>query len=172
MRLLFAMMVFVSIVFAKSPLPVPYVDDEKFSGLWYEIARTYNSYEKDCVAASVEYTKTDSLEYIVNNRCFDTTMDGDLIEYNGTAESLDEKGVSKIALTYFWIFTSEYKIVYLSDDYSSAVMVDEQMEHVWIMNRTPFMQKEKLDTIVSFLSQYMDTKKLIYTPQDKEGRYK
>jgi len=172
MRLLSVLFVFASFIFAKSPIPIAYVDDESFGGLWYEIARTYNSYEEDCFAASVEYTKTDNLEYRVKNRCFDTTIDGDLIEFNGTAESLMEEGVSEIALTYFWIFTTEYKIVYLEDDYSTAVMVDEDMEYVWIMNRTPFMQKEKLDKIVSFLSDYMDTTRLIYTPQDKEGRYK
>jgi hypothetical protein len=40
------------------------------------------------------------------------------------------------------------------------------------MNREPFMKENKLDNIVAFLGKYMDTSELIYTPHDKQGRYK
>lgn len=53
---------------------VPYVSVQKFSGLWYEIARTYNSYQDKCVASSVEYVLDENNEYEVHNRCFDTVI--------------------------------------------------------------------------------------------------
>lgn len=161
-----------SIVYAKEPSPVKNVDAKKFSGLWYEIARTYNSFEKDCVASTVKYKFINPLEYEIKNRCFDTEIGGRVIEYNGTAQASNGKVMSEIDMTYFWIFTKRYKIIFLSDDYSSAVVVDDDFEYVWIMNREPFMEKNKLNKIVTLLSKYMDVSELIYTPQDAQGRYK
>lgn len=151
---------------------VEYVSPQKFSGLWYEIARTYNSYQKDCVASSVEYVLEEQNEYKVFNRCFDTVIGGDLIEFKGSAEPTEGITMSKIDMTYFWIFTKEYGVYYLEDDYSSALVADENFEQVWIMSRKPFMQKETLQQIEKILASQMDLKELIYTPQDKEGRYK
>lgn len=177
MRLFFTVLIVFSVViaqtsyvFAKAPKPVDYVDAKSFSGLWYEIARTENSFEKNCVAATAEYKLTNKLEYDVKNRCFDTVFDGKIIEYNGVAKASDGNIMSQIDMTYFWIFTKQYRIIYLDKDYSSAVLVDNDMEYVWIMNREPFMKKEKLDSIVSFLSNHMNTKELIYTPQDPKGK--
>ncbi|PLY09855.1 MAG: hypothetical protein C0625_00360 [Arcobacter sp.] len=156
--------------YVKAPKPVSYVDAEKFSGLWYEIARTYNSFEKNCVGATVEYKLTKPLTYEIKNRCFDTSFGGKTIEYNGTAKPSNGNVMSQIDMTYFWIFTKEYRVIYLEEDYSSAVLVDKDMEYVWIMNREPFMKKKKLDTIVASLENHMDTSKLIYTPQEEQGQ--
>jgi apolipoprotein D and lipocalin family protein len=160
-----------SVVYANTPKAIESINPSLFSGLWYETARTYNSFEKDCVAATVEYKLVEPLKYEIKNRCFEKNIGAKLIEYNGTAVPSDGSSMSEIDMTYFWLFTKKYKIIYL-DDYKSAVLVDNDLEYVWIMNRKPFMKKEKLDNIVSFLEKYMDTSKLIYTPQDKQGRYK
>lgn len=179
MKLFFAVIIVLSMLIAKTsdfdvkaPKPVDYVDAENFSGLWYEIARTPNNFEKNCVAATVEYNLVEKLEYRVKNRCFDTTIGGDIIEYNGRAKASNGNIMSQIDMTYFWIFTKQYRIIYLENDYTSAVMVDNDMEYVWIINREPFMKKEKLNNILTFLSNHMDTKDLIFTPQDPKGRYK
>ena len=152
---------------------VPYVSPQKFSGLWYEIARTYNSYQDKCVASSVEYILDEENEYEVHNRCFDTTIGGELIEYEGSAESGDDNdNMSKIDMTYFWIFTKRYEIYYLEEDYSSAVVADTELDQLWIMSRTPKIQEQKLQKILALLENKMDLKRLIYTPQDPKGRYK
>ena len=46
------------------------------------------------------------------------------------------------------------------------------MKNLWIMHRKPFMKEEKLENLISYLDSYMDTSKLIFTKQDKNGRYK
>lgn len=158
--------------YAKAPLPVTYANIKAFSGLWYEIARTENKFQEKCVASSVEYVLKDPKSYKVYNRCFDTKIGGELIEYKGSAEPSQGDSVSELEMTYFWVFTKEYRIIYLEKDYSGAVVTDEDMKSVWIMSRKPTMKKEKLDTILAILKPHMDLSKLIFTPQDKEGRYK
>lgn len=163
---------FSSLLFSKAPLAVPYVDVEKFSGLWYEMARTYNSYEKDCVAATVEYRLEDKNSYQIYNRCFDKKIGGELIEYEGVAKTTDGQSMSKMDMTYFYLFTREYRVIHLENDYSLAVICDEEMDQVWIMSRKPTITKVALNTALAKLEPYMDLKRLIYTPQDEEGRYK
>lgn len=46
------------------------------------------------------------------------------------------------------------------------------MEYVWIMNRKPTIENKKLGNIISILDNYIDTDKLIFPKQDKNGRYK
>lgn len=172
MKYLIMIFLLVTTVYAQKIEPVPFVSASKFSGLWYEIARTYNSYQERCMASSVEYKLVEKYEYEVFNRCFDTVIGGDLIEYSGSAEPSEGTNMSSIDMTYFWIFTKKYHVYYLQEDYSYAVVADEEFEQVWIMSRKPFMPKESLNEIILHLSQAMDTSKFIYTPQDEKGKYR
>ena len=151
---------------------VPYVSPQKFSGLWYEIARTQNSYQEECVASSVEYILEEN-EYEVYNRCFDKKIGADLIEYKGTAQAaLTQGNMSSIDMTYFWIFTKRYKVFYLEENYKYALIADSELEQLWIMSRTPKIDEKQLENILALLEGNMDLKRLIYTPQDEQGRYK
>lgn len=168
MKKLFLIALFVLSLHSASLKPI-HVTPKEFSGLWYEIARTYNDYEKNCVAATVQYDLKTQNTYEVTNRCFDGKIGGDLIIYNGKGKTIIPNSASKIALTYFWVFTREYQIIHWDDTY--AVMASNDLQNLWIMSRTPQMPKATLDTILQKLSSVMDTQKLIYTPQDKQGRY-
>lgn len=157
--------------YAKAPNAVNYVNPSKFSGLWYEIARTYNFFEENCVAPTVEYNLISNDEYKITNRCFEKEIGAKLIKYEGRAKPLTIGNMSQIEKTYFWIFSKDYRVIYL-DNYESAVIADKTMEHIWIMNRKPNIDEEKLKTIISMLENYLDTSKLIFPKQDKNGKYK
>ena len=173
MKNLLILILLTQITQASNLQPLDYVNVKKFSGLWYEVARTYNSYQEKCVGSSVEYVLTSENEYDVYNRCFDSAIGGNLIQYNGSAEGAKEKeNVSQLDMTYFWIFTQRYNIYYLEDDYSAALVADKELNKLWIMSRKPQINDTKLQNILSLLDGNMDLKRLIYTPQDKEGKYK
>lgn len=154
------------------PKPVNHVSPKSFVGLWYEIARTYNKFEENCVAPTIEYEYINNNELKVFNRCFENQIGSNLISYTGIAKSLEDNNLARFKKTYYWIFTKEYRIIYLDKLYKTAIMSDKEMQNVWIMHRNPFMQKDKLDDIINYLNNYMDTSKLIFTKQDKNGRYK
>ncbi len=161
-----------TLLFANAPVAVPHVDAKAFSGLWYEVARTYNSYEKDCVAATVEYDLQENNTYKVYNRCFENVIGGDLIEYNGKAKPTTGNSMSIIDMTYFYVFTQEYRVIHLEKDYSAAIVADKKMDKVWVMSRKPKLPTQKLNKLLTKLEKSMDIKRLIFTPQDAKGRYK
>lgn len=171
MKTLILTLLITTTIYANALTPVNEVNDQKFSGLWYEIARTYNNYQEKCVASSVEYLLVEPLKYKVFNRCFETKIGSKLIEYEGTATSVDGKSMSSIDMTYFWIFTENYQVYYLDDGYNYAVVANNTFEQVWIMSRKPTMPQNILDDIKEKLSTVMKLKDLIYTLQDEKGRY-
>lgn len=171
MKTLFIYLLFTTLLFSNLQAS-PVVDPKKFSGLWYEIARTYNSYQEDCVASSVEYVLDEENNYDVYNRCFDTVIGGELIEYNGEAESANGEDMNRIDMTYFWIFTRSYNVLYVDSNYTSALVSDDDFEQVWIMSRTPTMKPEVLERILAIISSEVSQERLIYTPQDAKGRYR
>lgn len=157
--------------FAKGFDSVGVINSERFSGLWYEIARTYNYFEEDCVAPTVEYRVLKKNTLQVTNRCFKKNIDGDLIKYKGVVQVLNEGEISKLKKTYFWFFSKSYNVIYL-DNYEMAILADDNFQYVWIMNRKPFMEANKLSELIIILSAYMDTKELIYPKQYLNGKYR
>lgn len=163
MRLIFlTLFIFLSTIFANTP-----VDIKKFSGLWYEIARTNNSFQTSCVASSVEYKLQEDNTYDVFNRCFKNDLNGKLIEYNGFAKLEN----NQLLMEYFYFFKTSYNIEYLNN-YQTAVITNDDYSNLWIMSRTANIKKEELNKILKDLKNKMDISKLIFTKLDPKGKYK
>ena len=162
MKYIFLIIFFLSPIFANTP-----VDIKKFSGLWYEIARVENSFQTSCVASSVEYKLQEDNTYDVYNRCFENELDGKLIEYNGSAKLEN----NELFMRYFLFFTSSYKIEYLNN-YQTAVIANDNYSNLWIMSRSPNIDKYELEKILKDLENKMDISKLIFTKLDSKGKYK
>jgi lipocalin len=162
--------IFLSTFFANSSFDIHKFDKKKFSGLWYEIARTYNSFQEDCVASSVEYILKDD-SYEVFNRCFENELDGKLIQYSGSAKISPLDNNINIDMTYFYLFTSSYTIKYLNN-YKTVIITNDDYSNLWIMSRTPSIDKSELNIILKDLENEMDISKLIFTKLDPKGRYK
>lgn len=171
MRFFISLIFIATLIFGNSFPKVSFVDPERFSGLWYEIARTYNSFEKECVAPTVEYVYNEDETYTVFNRCFRHTIGGELITYEGSANAVKKGSMSTMDMTYFWIFTQTYEVKYL-DNYETAIVTDKELDKVWLMHRKPFLEASKKESILVMLGKHMDLKRLIFSPQDIEGRYK
>ena len=162
MKILLFIFLFISFSFSKDS-----IDKVKFSGLWYEIARVENKFQTSCVASSVEYVLEDDGTYNVFNRCFENELNGKLIEYNGFAKLED----NQLYMRYFFIFRSSYKIDYIND-YKTAVVANSDYSNLWIMSRSPSINKDELDNILKDLENKMDISKLTFTKLDPKGRYR
>src|SRR5512143_2983989 len=69
-----------------SPLEtVPYVDLNRYIGVWYEIARYPNSFQEGCVGSRATYALRYDGNISVLNECYDKTFDGKVRSAKGKA---------------------------------------------------------------------------------------
>jgi apolipoprotein D and lipocalin family protein len=155
---------------AKKPLiTAPSVDLQRYAGTWYEIARLPEKYEKDCasdVTATYELTIDGGLRIV--NRC--RRRDGSIKRAIGRAEVVDTDTNATLRVTFapqlldplpfVW---SDYYIVDVAADYSTAVVGTPDRAHLWLLAREPSVSEEvRSNFIAKALGQGFDTSQLIY----------
>ena len=145
---------------------VPYVDLNRYTGVWYEIARYPNSFQEGCVGSRATYSLRDDGKISVLNECYDRSFDGRLRSAQGKAWIIDKASNAKLKVSFFWPFSGDYWIIDLGSDYEYAVIGHPKRTYLWILSRTKTLEAEVYEKILFRLKdkQY-DTTKLITTPQ-------
>lgn len=139
------------------------VDLERYVGLWYEVARYPNSFEKNCVAATAQYATNRDGSIKVLNRCRKGKLDGEQDVAEGRARVV---APGKLAVTFFWPFEGDYWILDLADDYSWALIGEPQGRYLWILSRKPHIEDDlKLSLEAKLKALGYDTDALYWTPQ-------
>jgi apolipoprotein D and lipocalin family protein len=122
---------------------VPHVDLQLYKGKWYEIARLRAPWELAC-AINTTYIYTLQLDgsLHVATQCQSQKAFHELEKAEGTLQVIDPKTNSKLKISfpyssYKWIYSGDYWIIQLADDYSYAVVSEPTQKHVWILSRTP-----------------------------------
>jgi len=142
------------------------VDLKRYTGLWYEIARYPNRFQKDCVGSRATYGLKDDGRISVLNECYDRTFEGSLRSVKGTARVVDATSNAKLKVTFFWPFSGAYWIIDLGRDYEFAVIGHPKRKYLWILSRSKEMDQDLYERILERLKQQdYDTSKLIKTPQ-------
>ena len=67
---------------------------------------------------------------------------------NGKAWVTDKSTNAKLKVSFFWPFSGKYWIIDLADDYSYAVVGHPNRKYLWILSRTPQMDKELYEQIL------------------------
>ena len=145
------------------PLPtVKYVDLQRYSGLWHEIARYENRFEEGCVGATADYTLKEGYIRVVNS-CYGE--DGRLSDRaRGKAYVVKGSGNAKLRVSFFWPFSGDYWIIMLADDYRYSVVGDPQRQYLWILARGTLLGDEDRAAIFARLYELgYDPMKLYWT---------
>ncbi|MEZ5017791.1 MAG: lipocalin family protein [Flavipsychrobacter sp.] len=142
---------------------VKYVDVEQYLGKWYEIASFPQSFQKGCSCTTAEYSMNDNGSLKVINSC---NVEGKRKTVTGKAFVKDKKSNAKLAVQFFWPFRGKYWIIELADNYSYAVVGHPNRKYLWILSRTPEMDKELYEQLLQKVSaKGFDTNKLVVTDQ-------
>lgn len=60
----------------------------------------------------------------------------------GKAWIPDETKPSELKVSFFWPFAADYRIIYLEDDYSLAIVTSKTFNYFWILSRSPYITDE------------------------------
>lgn len=113
------------------------LDLARYAGLWYEIARFPNRFERGCQAVTAEYTLRQDGTIGVRNACRQGAVDGPLRIAEGSARV---EGVGRLSVNFvrFLPFVrGDYFVLDVTDDYSLAVVGEPGRDYGWILSRRP-----------------------------------
>ncbi len=142
---------------------VEYVDLERYSGKWYEIARYPHKFQEGCVGTQATYTLIgDRLSVL--NECYEESQPGKVRSAKGRAWVVDRETNAKLKVSFFWPFSGDYWIIDLGDNYEYAVVGHPKRKYLWILSRTRELRDTSYERILNRLeNQGYDTSKLLKT---------
>jgi apolipoprotein D and lipocalin family protein len=127
------------------------VDLERFMGKWYVIASIPTLIEKDAFNA-IESYRLDEDGTVATTFSFNKGgLDGPYKEYTPRGFIRDKASNAVWGMQFVWPFKAEYRIVYLTEDYSQTVIGRTKRDYVWIMAREPSIPDEDYARILGFL---------------------
>lgn len=144
------------------------VDLNRYLGTWYEIANYPAWFQKNCTATTAHYALRSDGEINVTNRCRKGSLTGKESVSNGRARVVDKQSNAKLQVKFF-AFWGDYWIIDLDENYQYAVVGHPDRDYLWILSRTPTMEKQVYDGIITRLQkQGYDTNRIIMTTQQTE----
>ena len=145
---------------------VAQVDLPRFMGDWYVIANIPTFLEKGAHNAIDSY-RLDADGSIPTTFSFNADgFDGKPKRYTSRGFILDGGKNAVWGQQYIWPIKADYRISYLSNDYSQAVITREKRDYVWIMARTPTIPEADFERLKAFVgTQGYDLSKLQRVPQ-------
>lgn len=149
-----------------APLPVvDNVDVNRYIGKWYEIAHLPFKQQEGCSCTKAEYQIIDSTTLRVINKCM---KDGEIDQANGKAFVVEGTNNAKLRVQFFWPFRGDYWIIFLdSENYNWAVVGTPSRKYLWILSRSPNMDKTLLNDLIMKIDKAgFDSSKLMFTEQN------
>lgn len=135
--------------------PVGRVDLERYAGLWYEIAKIPNRFQKQCArGTTAEYTLREDGRIDVVNRCIKDNGEWDEAKGVAKIEGTDSNAKLKVSFVSFigWRpFWGDYWIIGLDEDYRWAVVGTPNRNYGWVLSRKPAIDDVTLETIFEIL---------------------
>ena len=142
--------------------PVSSFIPDNYLGNWFEIARFDHSFERDVQFATARYTMTDKGTIKVINSGI---RNGRTKTSVGKAKFTDTPGMLRVS--FFGPFYSDYRVMMLASDYSYALVGSDSDNYLWILSRTPKLEKATQDMLVSEAKRRgYDTNKLIWVEHE------
>ena len=139
-----------------------HVDLKKYMGKWFEIARIKNEFEPNMKKVTAQYNLNEDDTIQVINSGY---IDGTLKEIIGTAKTTNENNLLLISFRH--PIYSQYKILFVDDDYQYALVGGSSENYLWMLSRTPNLDKAILDKMINIAKEEKyNINKIVLTEQN------
>ena len=160
-------MMFSSANSQKSPSVVSSVDMNRYKGLWYEIARLPNFFERKLKCTSATYTLRDDGRITVLNKGNYLSDPKKSTSSTGVAWIPDKKYPAKLKVQFFWPFSGDYWIIDLDKEYKYVLVGGPSAKYLWILAREKRMDDSTYNMLLQkAVENGYDVKTLIRVEQD------
>ena len=154
--------------------PVPKVDLQRYSGIWYEFARLPNRFQKDCAGdVRAEYTLNPDRTLRVVNRCRVQGKGAPKVAEGAGRVAKEDKGSNSIlevrfapAFLSFLPVWGDYRIIALDADYQYAMVGSKDLKYLWILSRAKSLPDSTYQRLLANAArQGFRTAQVVPTPQ-------
>ncbi len=155
---------------------IPTLDVPRYLGIWYEIAKYPNRFQKHCASNTrAEYRLREDGRIEVINRCAEG--DGSLSEAVGLARQVGSSDSPRLKvrfapawLSFLPVVWGDYWIIDLDADYQLVAVSEPKREYLWVLSRTPEVDPEAYRQLLNRLeASGFDLDRLEHSPQGGEG---
>ncbi|HDL7748243.1 TPA: outer membrane lipoprotein Blc [Yersinia enterocolitica] len=150
------------------PKDVKIVDNfqlPRYLGTWYEIARLDHSFERGLDYVMANYSPRDDGGVKVINRGYNTKKQ-QWQESIGKAYFIGSPQQAALKVSFFGPFYGGYNVIDLDDEYQHALIAGPNREYLWILSRTPTIDNQTRDRLVSVAKHYgFPVEELIWVKQ-------
>jgi len=138
MRGFFAVILMIFVGFAygaqAQPKAVSELDLARYLGTWYEAARFPDRFQRGCVDSKAVYRRIDAEKVSVMNSC---VRNGKVSTITGTSLTKDVGKFSVSFFKYLPLPRVEYWVLWVDENYQTAVVGVPSGKGGWILSRTP-----------------------------------
>ena len=158
-----------------APKTVDSVNLKRYQGTWYELARLPMYFQRHCAQSEARYSLENDGSVGVINRC--RTSEGEWQEATGTASPQVPGKTDKLWVEFDNWFSrllpgvakGEYWVLYVSDDYKTAIVGDPSRKYLWLLSRSPSVNGVVREELLSKARQQgYDTSRLIWRAADAD----
>lgn len=119
------------------PQPAKSVDLNRYAGLWYEIGRYENGFERGCEGVTAQYALRDDGLIGVTNTCRQGAVDGPIKTAQGKAKVVAGAQNAKLKVSFFGPFyLGDYWVLDRADDYAWSIVGEPSGRYLWLLSRT------------------------------------
>jgi apolipoprotein D and lipocalin family protein len=150
---------------------VPHVDLPRFMGDWYVIASIPTFIEEGAHNAVESYRLADDGTIETTFTFRKGGFDGERKRYTPRGFVRGHSSNAVWGMQFMWPIKADYRIAYLTPDYTQTVIGRDKRDYVWIMARTPQIPEADYQRILNFLAgQGYDVSQIRKVPQRWDER--
>ncbi|PAV01373.1 hypothetical protein CBG25_16910 [Arsenophonus sp. ENCA] len=142
-------------------------DLNQYLGLWYEIARLDNRFERGLERVTANYMLNPDGSVKVINRGF-LPKQHQWRKSIGKAKFIGSPKKGALKVSFFWPFYGGYHVIALHPEYRYALVAGPSRNYLWLLSRTPRLETAETESLLNLARELnFPVDKLIWVNQDE-----